>query len=147
MRQDGTKISLYSVIFVHAYLSLWETTFTLTSLWSKSINHILMNMWWWDFWQTFTILLAFSGRKCASMVPRWHWILLYCACLFITTRKIFRPSTLWSKSKIHILMARWWDFRQKFTILLFVFQENKPAWYRWNCILLFLCMPNHHFAE
>ncbi len=45
----NTKMTLFSIIFVHAHPLLWGIKFTPAKIWSKSIFHILMSVWWWDF--------------------------------------------------------------------------------------------------
>ncbi len=45
----GTRMTLHSVVFAHAYSSLWGRNLRPSTLWSKSKFHIIMVIWWqWD---------------------------------------------------------------------------------------------------
>lgn len=62
MTNNGSKMILYPVTLVHAYSFLRVIRFRPSTLSPKPKSHIPMAIWWWDFWQSVTILLFFPGK-------------------------------------------------------------------------------------
>ncbi len=60
--------------FMYTYSLLKEIAFRALTIWSQSTFHILMNIWWLQFWQTFTNVFVISREKWVSMLPRWSFL-------------------------------------------------------------------------
>ncbi len=77
MSQCGKKIILYSVLFLHVYSLLLETTLY-SQHFVQSAN--LTYLWWFDgkiIDKMFGKSLVFPWRKWVNKVTRWNCILIY----------------------------------------------------------------------
>lgn len=100
MSINGTKATLHSVFVVHVYSLLWGTTCIHSRLCLKSKMWVIMTVWWWYFWQTFTIF-CFLRNKWVCKVPKWLCILfIFMHSYSLLSRITFKFSTPSSKSEM-----------------------------------------------
>ncbi len=128
----GTKMILYSVVFVHANWLQWRLNFRHSTFWSKSEFHILMAIWWWDLRPKVSLFYLFLQEKRVNMVPRWHCILLFLGMSNDDYDQELLDSLLFGQSQIYTCLGQFdGEIFDKLSQFYGLIQENSESvWYQ-----------------